>query len=189
LTTVQFVDPGRFTIVSNAQDHPDVIRLNLVVLETLKSYCSRPDGEYVPPPELFALGPADMPVKKIEVKTRSGNPPFKNVVWRLPYRRLALDYPNGPQEADGFFDCTGPAVESIEKEYNELRDLIMNGTRRKELYDCRHGIMGVFANVDDPPSRAIANTNIPGGFLEAYLRLCPTIVGGLPYMPNSALNR
>jgi hypothetical protein len=32
LTTVQMLDPGRFTVISNTQDQPDVIRLKLAVL-------------------------------------------------------------------------------------------------------------------------------------------------------------
>jgi hypothetical protein len=65
----------------------------------------------------------------------------------------------------------------------------MNGIASKELYDCRHGIMGVFLNTDDPPSKAITGTNIEGAYLSAYLRLCPAIVGGLPYMPKNTPNR
>jgi hypothetical protein len=189
LTTVQLLDPGRFTIISNSQDHPDVIRLELAVLATLKSYCSKPDGEYAPPPELFTLGNPDMPIEKIQVKTQPGRKPFKNAVWYLPYRRLALNYPNGPQEKTSFFDCEGPAVDSINKEYDGLKSYIMNGIASKELYDCRHGIMGLFLNADDPPSKAITGTNIKGAYLAAYLRLCVAIVGSLPYMPNDASER
>jgi hypothetical protein len=65
----------------------------------------------------------------------------------------------------------------------------MNGIASKVLYDCRHGIMGLFVNTDDPPSKAITATNIQGAYLTAYLRLCPAIVGGLPYMPNNTPNR
>ena len=81
LTTVQMLDPGRFTIISKNQNHPDVIGLRLAVLTTLKSYCGHPDGEYAPPPELFTLGPPDMPIQKIKVKTQPGSkPPFKNAM-------------------------------------------------------------------------------------------------------------
>jgi hypothetical protein len=66
LTTVQMLDPGRFTIISNTQDHPDVIRLKLAVLTTLKSYCGRPDGEYPPPSKLFTLVPPDMAIENIK---------------------------------------------------------------------------------------------------------------------------
>lgn len=189
LTTVQMLDPGRFTISSNSQDHPDVIQLKLAVLTTLKSYCGRPDGEYVPSSELFTLGSPDMPVENIKVETLpgAGIGPFKHVVWDLPYRRLALKYPNGSKENIEFFDCNGRV--SDDKEYDVLQSLIMNGTALKTLYDCRHGVLGFFLNTDDPPSKAITGTNIQGGYLDAYLRLCPVIVGGSPYMPNSSQNR
>jgi hypothetical protein len=189
LTTVQMLDPGRFTIRSNTQDHPDVIRLRLAALTTLKSYCGRPDGEYAPPSELFTLGPPDMPVEHIKVETQPGHTPFKNVVWGLPYLRLAVNLKNGPEEDMAFFDCKGPAVESPDKEYDEFRSIIMNGSASKVLYDCRHGIMGFFLNPDDPPSKAITIPGIGGAYLSAYLRLCPAIVGGMPYMPNSTQNR
>jgi hypothetical protein len=184
LTTVQMVDPGRFTILSNSQDHPDVIRFRLAVLRTLKSYCGRPDGEYAPSAELFALGPPDMPIEKIKVKTQTGSKPFKNAVWVLPYLRLAL----GIHEDIEFFDCKGPAVESADKEYTDLQSSIMNGIASKTLYDCRHGIMGLFVNDDDPPSKAITTPNIKGAYLMAYSRLCPVIVGGVPYMPSNTPN-
>jgi hypothetical protein len=189
LTTVQMIDPGRFTIISKVQDHPDVIRLRLAALTTLRSYCSRPDGEYAPPPKLFTLGPPDMPVENIKVRTQSGDTPFKDVVWSLPYRKLALNLKNGPQEDSAFFDCKGPAVESIDKEYDDLRSVIMNGSTSKELYDCRHGLMGFFVDSNDPPSRAITTPNINGAYLSAYLRLCPAIVVGMPYMPDNVPTR
>jgi hypothetical protein len=189
LTTVQLLDPGRFTIINNSQDHPDVIRLKLTALRILKSYCGRPDGKYAPPPELFTLGPPDMTVEKIEVKTQPGSKPFKNAMWRLPYRRLAFNFPDGPQENISFFDCEGPRVESVDKEYAGISSIIMNGIASKELYDCRHGIMGYFADTDDPPLKAITGVNITGAHLDVYVRLCATIVGGLPYMPNNTPNR
>jgi hypothetical protein len=56
LTTVQMLDPGRFTIISNIQDHPDIIRLKLDVLTALKSYCGRPDGKTTRPPSFSRWG-------------------------------------------------------------------------------------------------------------------------------------
>lgn len=182
LTTVQMIDPGRFTITSRVIDHPDVMRLKLAVLTTLRPFCAQPDGQYAAPEELFMLGKPDMPIKKIDVKTqppRLGAKKFKDVAWWLPYRRLAI----GTQEEMSFFDCEGPAVESADAEYLELRSFIVNGMPRKELYDCRHGVVGGFLHSDDPPSKAISGTVMRGAFLQAYTRLCPTVVGGVPYIP------
>ncbi len=62
----------------------------------------------------------------------------------------------------------------------------MNGITSKELYDCNNGVMGVFANVEDPPSEAITTTIIRGAFMDAYLRLCRAITGQNPYLPPSS---
>ena len=189
LNTVQMLDPGKFTIINKTIDHPDVMRYKLAVLDALRSYCTRRDGKYTPPAELFVLGEPDMPIREIEVKTRpvaDGSGKFKNVVWVAPYRKLALNDRTGLVEYQHFFDCEGPAVESPEKEYTNLRSLIMNGIPRKEMYDCRHGVMGVFLHEDDPPSRVIAGTNFRGGFVQAYFRLCRAITGEPPYIPPDA---
>src|SRR5260370_18215306 len=127
LTTVQMIAPGKFTIISTTVDHPDVMKLNLAVLDTLRSYCNQPDGKYAPPVELFLLGKPDMPVEKIEVETKpaSRGKNFKNVSWRPPYRKLALNL--------RFFDCEGSAVESADEEYAWMRFRIMNGLPAKEM--------------------------------------------------------
>jgi hypothetical protein len=184
LNTLQMIEPGKFTIINKTVDHPDVMRLKLAVLDTLRSYCTRPDGKYAPPVELFMLGKPDMPVEKIEVKTQQtapGGEKFKNAIWKLPYRKLAFYPPTGPEEYISFFDCEGPAVESSDKEYTEMRSSIMNGIPRKEMYDCRHGVMGLFLHEDDPPSKSITSIHIRGGFFSAYLRLCQAITGEMPY--------
>jgi hypothetical protein len=184
LTTIQMIEPGKFTVISMTVDHPDVMRLKLTVLDTLRSYCTRPDGEYPPPTALFMLGKPDMPVEKIKVKSkqidREGTE-FKNVVWRLPYRKLALNLKTGPEKNVSFFDCKGPAVKSVDDEYNQLRSLITNGLFAKALYDCKCGVMGIFVNNDDPVSKAITSTNIRGAYLRAYFRLCHDVTGEFPY--------
>ncbi len=64
-----------------------------------------------------------------------------------------------------------------------MRFRIMNGLPAKEMYDCRRGVMGLFLHNDDPPSKAITGTNLSGAYLRAYLRLCPTVTGEMPYIP------
>jgi hypothetical protein len=188
LTTVQMIGPGKFTVISMTVDHPDVMRLKLKVLDTLRSYCTRLDGKYPPPIELFMLGKPDMPVENIEVKSKQidrAGTKFKNVIWRLPYSKLALNQKSGPEETISFFDCEGPAVGSIDEEYTKLRSLIMNGIFAKELYDCKRGVMGLFVNNDDPLTKAITSTNVSGAYLRAYLRLCQNVTGQLPYYTPS----
>ena len=178
LETIRMIQPGRFTVLSTTVDLPEVMRFRLKVLDTLRTYCSKPDGKYEPPSDLFLLGTPDMLINKIEVTTGFVNGTagrFKAVRWRLPYRKMAI----GAEENIGFFNCE-------EKEYNELRAIIMNGITGKELYDCNNGVMGMFVNVEDPPSKAIPTANIRGGFMEAYLRLCYVITGQPPFLsPNS----
>lgn len=186
LTTIQLIEPGKFTVVGMTIDHPDVMRFKLKVLDGLRSYCTRPDGQYPPPTTFFILGKPDMPVGKIMVKTQADREgiEFKNVVWRLPYRMLVIN-PKTGEENISFFDCKGPAVTSIDDEYTQLRAMITNGTFSKELYDCKHGVMGVFVNNDDPVSKAITTTNIMGGYLRAYISLCRNVTGDWPYMPDN----
>jgi hypothetical protein len=93
LRTVQMIQPGRFTILSTSIDDGDVMRFELAALHTLQNYCNkRPDGNYPPPTDVFTLGPPDLPIKDIEVKssqTKLGQ--FKSANWRYPYKRFAIE--------------------------------------------------------------------------------------------------
>jgi len=64
LDTVRIVTPGRFTIISTRIDNPDVMKFELNTLTALKSYCTRPDGKYPAPSDLFQLGQPDLPVDR-----------------------------------------------------------------------------------------------------------------------------
>jgi hypothetical protein len=48
LSTVQTIQPGRFTIIGSEIDSGDVMRFELDVLDSLRAYCKRPDGKYAP---------------------------------------------------------------------------------------------------------------------------------------------
>src|SRR6516164_633593 len=88
LDTVQIISPGRFAIMSTRIDNPDVMRFELNALKILKPYCTRPDGEYPAPSDLFQFGqPDDLPVEQIKVKTYSSTI-GKNVFWKYPYRKF-----------------------------------------------------------------------------------------------------
>jgi hypothetical protein len=93
---VQLIQPGRFTIISTSIDDADVMKLELRVLDTLRTYCTRPDGQYPPPTDLFTLGSPDLPVESINVKSsQSGSGgvtrQFKSASWSYPYARFALE--------------------------------------------------------------------------------------------------
>jgi hypothetical protein len=184
LTTVQIILPGKFTVIGTTIDNPDVMKLELTALDTLRSYCGKPDGTYSPPDGLFTLGKPDMPVANITVKsgqTKIGEKSyaFKQVIWGLPYRRVAI----GSEERPSFFDCEGPQVKSKDDEYQGLRSLFLNGIRRKTMYDCKRGVMGVFIHEDDDVSKVISGT-VRGGFLRDYIALCRKLGTADPYLPQ-----
>jgi hypothetical protein len=104
LSTVQMILPGKFTIISTSIDNPDVMKLELKVLSTLRTYCGRPDGKYPVPADVFTLGRPDMPVQNIEVKSKQSELagktyPFKVVSWSYPYLKLAQKSSGTPRAA------------------------------------------------------------------------------------------
>ena len=101
--TVHIIQPGRFTIVRTLIASAERMAFELKALDTLRTYCKRPEGNYPPPTDVFTLGPPDLPVKSIEVKTKNhGSLPgrrdqSKTASWYYPYKRLAAE------ERDGTF--------------------------------------------------------------------------------------
>jgi hypothetical protein len=180
LSTVQMIQPGRLTIVETTIDNPDVMKFELTALETLRTYCARPDGKYKAPADLLTLGPPDIPVKNIEVDS---GPTTKTVLWFYPYKRLerfvgrmfcrdSLD----PQKAETQL-------------YFERRAEIANGSQGKMLFDCRRGLMGFFLHDDDDPSKVLtqlvsADTN---GAMY-YSGVCRAALHETPYPSQRAPN-
>jgi hypothetical protein len=106
LSTVHILQLGRFSIFSTSIDDADVMKLELRVLDTLRNYCKRPDGKYPAPTDLFKLGPPDMAVESIAVKTvswpvKGRNYSIKYISWHYPYDRLALHTVEGKGRPDG----------------------------------------------------------------------------------------
>jgi hypothetical protein len=91
LRTVQMIQPGRFTIVRTTMDNADLMRFELKALDILRTYCKSPDGKYQPPTDVFTLGPPDLPIESIEVKSAG----LKIARWRYPYKRLAIEERGG----------------------------------------------------------------------------------------------
>lgn len=94
LSTVQMIQPGRFTIISTTIDNPDVMKFELIVLGKLQGYCARPDGKYAAPAEILTLGLSDMPVESIEVESNKKYH-TRTVNWSYPYKRKAGPRPCG----------------------------------------------------------------------------------------------
>jgi hypothetical protein len=170
LSTVQMLQPGRFTIVSATIDDADTMKLELKVLSILKTYCSRSEGQYPAPTDAFALGPPDMPVKSIEVKRRL-------VIWYYPYSWLG-------KEPVAFLACrdNGRTEEEL---YEEQRASIMSGSRSKQLFDCKRGLYGEFAHEHDDPAKAIIGVVPADTYLaNYYLGVCSRVTHEKPYAPN-----
>ena len=100
MNTVQMIGPSRFTITHTTIDTPDMMKLELKAFATLQLYCARADGKYPAPADVFVLGPPDLPVENIEVKTNQTKfagriYPHKTVSWDYPYKRLAINTQQG----------------------------------------------------------------------------------------------
>jgi hypothetical protein len=191
LSTVQMIQPGRFTIITTSIATPDVMKFELKVLGILRTYCS-PDGEYPAPADAFALGSPDMEVKSIRVisnpKQLSGKTHrFTTVVWSYPYLRLAAEFQGKMYPADNHMFCEDDEdLRKTETEmYLERRSEITNGERSKELFDCKRGLTGNFRNEDDDPAKADTSYITPDSWVEKYyLGVCSRVTKEKPYDPN-----
>jgi hypothetical protein len=166
LDTVQIISPGRFTIMSTKIDNPDVMKFELNTLTSLKSYCTRPDGKYPAPSDLFQLGQPDLPVGQIEVETHA---PDKWVFWKYPYRRLELN----------------PAISFHCKTFGGSYNVITNGFRQKQVFDCKRDLSGWLGDESDDPSNAFmmpvkSGTNGWGW----YDGVCRAVTHQEPYQPE-----
>jgi hypothetical protein len=162
LSTVQIIQPGRFSVVSTTIDYPWMMKFELKALSTLQTYCARPAGKYPAPADLLTLGPADMPVKSIEKQ--------KIVSWEYPYKRLG--------KRMGIAFCGA-------QDQLDQRAKITNGYRAKELFDCKRGLAGSFLDEIDKgdPSRVLTNVVPNNTILEIhYVRVCHVVTREWPYL-------
>lgn len=168
LNTVQIIQPGRFSIISTTLDDPDVMRFKLKALDGVRGLCARAEGKYPAPPKLFTLGPPDMSVKDIEITHNQSN--SKYAMWPYPYKRL------GEDAVILFCDRKSDA---------DHREVILNGIRIKNLFDCKRGLFGSFINQDDDPTKGISGS-VPIGSraFEYYLSLCQIVTHEAPYIPE-----
>jgi len=193
LNTVQIIQPGKFTILTTVIAKPDVMKLELKTLDTLRTYCARPDGQYPAPADLLTLGPPDMPVMNIEVKSgeiKSAGKLYqtKEASWSFPYSMLAVVFESGDKSHvfpyRTFFRCKN-IFQPEANEYSEVRRLIMNGLQTKKLYDCRRGLDGNFVDEKDDFTKANMGPVSKGTFaFEFYLSVCQAVTHEAPYVPN-----
>jgi hypothetical protein len=173
LRTVDVIQPGKFIIFETTLSHPDVMRFELKVLDTLRSHCDRPVGSYPAPAEVFTLGPADMPVKEIEVSQfdlPSGgfNFHYKVASWTM--------VGNGAGYAS--YRCKQP--EHTEKqEYVDHRNVILNGSRSKVLFDCNRGLQSFFFDDEETDYKKARLYPVQNGTVGEiyYYGVCRAVTG------------
>src|SRR5258708_2417128 len=172
LSTVQVIQPGRFSVIRTTIDNPDVIELELKAFNTLRTYCARPAGEYPAPADLLTLGPADRPVKSVEVRGAQTRTTRKIITWEYPYTRLR----------NGIFLLGCGRQDQLDKQR-----LITNGIQTRELFDCRRGLAGTFLDAIDNgnPSNVLTAPVRPNTYLETYyLGVCYAVMHERPYLPG-----
>jgi hypothetical protein len=176
--------------------------LELKVLDTLSTYCKRPDGKYPAPTNLFTLGPPDLPIKSIEVESKSYAPlpgtkeshQFKTASWSYPYKRLAAEhYWHPPSETalrvefwqgEGRLICKHGDRHELEL-YGEQRTSITNGQRNKELFDCKRGLWGDSSLEDINPAQIVTRQVTPQTYSDqVYSGVCLRVTHEMPYNPE-----
>lgn len=188
LNTVQIIQPGKFTIIQTSVDNPDVMKLKLKVLDTLRTYCARPNGQYPAPADLLTLGPPDLPVENIEVKSDQVEDvgqkySSKTIRWAYPYARLGLHTKNGLEKDMGYFEC-GSRSKTESQMYSDFRAVYMNGTSSRELFDCRRGLWGFHFNEDNPTKTYTYVVQTDSMLFRFYLSVCQAVTHEAPYVPE-----
>ena len=185
LNTLEMIQPGRFTVIGTTIDNPDVMKFKLKVLDTLRKYCTRPEGEYLAPADLFTLGPPDMPVTSIEVES-SKKYRTRTVNWFYPYKRFALHTKAGIEERSFIpLHCKSSVIGASDtaKQIMEIRSSITNGSPSKYVFDCRRGMMS-FPLLGDDPAKAIMYS-VQGISNRDYVRVCYKVTHEWPYLSQS----
>jgi hypothetical protein len=105
-------------------------------------------------------------------------------VWSYPYRKLALNFPDGLQQRPDFFTCRQYDY-SEDQLYREHRTSILNGIRSKELFDCKRGITGLFVRDDEDPAKVVTHFVNPDTVaFRHYLAVCYAVMHEYPYEPD-----
>ena len=70
--------------------------------------------------------------------------------------------------------------------YEEQRASIMNGSRSKELFDCKRGLRGSFyPGEENDPAKALTDVVRPDTYTyRHYLGVCRRVMHELPYLPE-----
>jgi hypothetical protein len=162
------------------------MKLELKVLGTLRTYCTRPNGQYPAPADFLTLGPPDMPVKSIEVESHKTYQ-TKTVTWFYPYKRLAINTEGGPMERFTVpLHCKSPRISESDatEQHIKIRSLITNGNQTKYVFDCKRGMMSLPMLGEDDPAKATMYSVQGGGFESHYFLICCRVTHESPYLPE-----
>jgi len=179
LNTVQVIQPGKFTITTTTINNPDVLKFEMGALDTLRTYCTRADGKYPAPADVFTLGPPDMPVQSIDVASNPTNS-VKRIAWYYPYKRLAVGRGQDAVQTLTVLDCGSSEREGLSYFWKAMA-LITDGTRQRSKLDCKRGLMGFF--LDDKEDAFM--TFVPKGTqaFQQYQSVCQAVMHEAPYLP------
>jgi hypothetical protein len=194
---VKDIQPGRFTIVSTLIDDANRMAFELKALDTLRTYCKGPDGKYPPPTDVFTLGPPDLPVKSIEVKTKnyeslpSRKDQYKTASWYYPYKRLATEELDGTFHQWEFYLVCKYGHQDEWELFKDKQAEITNGERARQLFDCKRGLhdfFGVpFIDGEEPSAELMQKMMHPqlvrpGN--QLYRDICLPVTHETPYSPE-----
>lgn len=173
LTTVDTIVPGRFTIMATTIDDPNVMKFELTVLGVLSTFCGRSDGKYEAPMSLLTLGKPNRPIEKIDVRNLTGSVPARKFVWwPVPYEHVVIN---------SSFTCRSPFNKT--QDTSKESEVIMNGVRTKELFDCKRAVRGQFFDMDDPSpvETHVVQKDTVGE--DEYIDVCLAVMKNKPYLP------
>ena len=180
-STVEIIQPGRFTIIKTTIENPDVMRYNLNVLPAMRNYCNRIPKQYEPPSELSSYGLPDMPLKDVEVSESM-------VTWYYPYKTFAGETTGGLIEIPDNLYCRDGKGRTEAELFSEAWSWRVNGFRQKEFYDCRRGLVGSFLETSDGLEKAFIHpvaTDMATRRYAIFRVLCSKVTNEAPYEPQS----
>ena len=123
-----------------------------------------------------------MPIKTMDVKTYSTQ--SKYIFWYYPYERLAIHTNDGVViQKEAAFYCRDKSPKDAAADMQQ-RSSIMNGHRKKQLFDCKRGLSGLFWDVNDDPAEVTTSFVTPQTYGDLIYRgICLRVTHEEPYTP------
>lgn len=169
LSTVQEISLNRYSVVGVTIDEPEFMNYELGVFGEMQRYCTKAAGKYAPTNKMLSAGPPNLPVRKVWV---GGGKGAKRLLWDYPYTKFL----NGGMA----MDCA---------DLSETATSITNGYSNKDLFDCDHGLIGMFMDeIDggDPAKVMMAPVVAFSTGEEKYKQVCLAVTHKVPYLPSAS---